>query len=503
MALGSTLLDLSWYLLLLFLPVTSFPFLSKLFGETLVAPLSFIPVIIIFLLWWIPSFLKNKKGLPHQLKPLFLFILFGVISTLIAFYRPIPSFRDIPWLRNAAEFFVTIGFGICFYLVTIFVIKDVKKLQKTILWISIGGIILILYSWIQFGSWLMVEKFPTWLQAVQSLVSANGKLYEQRATGFALEPSWLAHQLNMIYIPLWLGLSVSRQSIFTFKIFKKIMLEDILLLLGVVTLFISFSRIGWITFIISAAYVVFRFANKWIESLSDKRSSKDASYTSTKKFLFKTGIWTLLAFSLVGVLLVAGVILTKIDPRMENLFDIERFRQFGFLGWASRLGFAERIIYWLAAFHVYQMFPLFGAGLGLPGYHFPATVPDFGSRLPEINKALFTQNFIPNAKNLWVRLLSETGIIGFALFISWLVVHWRDAVEIEKTATQPLIHAMGLIGKLIIIAMIIEGFSLDTFGLPYYWIGLGLITASWFMKGHSEKATRVGENMVVNNPNNA
>ena len=87
--------------------------------------------------------------------------------------------------------------------------------------------------------------------------------------------------------------------------------------------------------------------------------------------------------------------------------------------------------------------------------------------------------------------------------ISWLVVHWRDAVEIEKTAIQPLIHAMGLIGKLIIIAMIIEGFSLDTFGLPYYWIGLGLITASWFMKGHSEKATRVGENMVVNNPNNA
>ena len=41
---------------------------------------------------------------------------------------------------------------------------------------------------------------------------------------------------------------------------------------------------------------------------------------------------------------------------------------------------------------------------------------------------------------------------------------------------------MGLAGQLLIIALIVEGFSLDTFGLPYYWIGLGLIVASWRSK---------------------
>jgi hypothetical protein len=41
---------------------------------------------------------------------------------------------------------------------------------------------------------------------------------------------------------------------------------------------------------------------------------------------------------------------------------------------------------------------------------------------------------------------------------------------------------MGLAGQLLIIALIVEGFSLDTFGLPYYWIGLGLIVASWRAK---------------------
>jgi glucose dehydrogenase len=56
---------------------------------------------------------------------------------------------------------------------------------------------------------------------------------------------------------------------------------------------------------------------------------------------------------------------------------------------------------------------------------------------------------------------------------------------------------MGLVGKLIVLAMIIEGFSLDTFGLPYYWIGLGLISASWLIK--DQKSAKTGANIEVTN----
>ena len=73
------------------------------------------------------------------------------------------------------------------------------------------------------------------------------------------------------------------------------------------------------------------------------------------------------------------------------------------------------------------------------------------------------------------------GIVGFALFVSWLVVHWRNANELEKNTEQGLFKAMGLVGKLIVIAMIIEGFSLDSFGLPYYWVSLGLVAATWLI----------------------
>jgi len=41
---------------------------------------------------------------------------------------------------------------------------------------------------------------------------------------------------------------------------------------------------------------------------------------------------------------------------------------------------------------------------------------------------------------------------------------------------------MGIFGILAIIALLFEGFSLDTFGLPYYWIALGLIASVYRSK---------------------
>ena len=172
----------------------------------------------------------------------------------------------------------------------------------------------------------------------------------------------------------------------------------------------------------------------------------------------------------------------RLDPRMEQLFNVTLLKQYGIMGWASRLSFAERIIYWQSAFNVFVDYPFFGSGLGVAGYYFPETLPSFGYQLPEILSVLLYDSFIPNAKNLWARLLAETGIVGFSVFVAWVVEHWRNAKAVEKRKQSGLFTAMGLAGQLLIIALIVEGFSLDTFGLPYYWVGLGLIVASWRAK---------------------
>jgi len=91
---------------------------------------------------------------------------------------------------------------------------------------------------------------------------------------------------------------------------------------------------------------------------------------------------------------------------------------------------------------------------------------------------LFTLNILPNIKNMWVRILAETGILGFAFYVSWVYLHWREAAKLERTGKSDLQRAFGFIGKLFILALIMEGFSMDTFGLPYYWIAMGLIIAT-------------------------
>ena len=176
---------------------------------------------------------------------------------------------------------------------------------------------------------------------------------------------------------------------------------------------------------------------------------------------------------------IAGVIMWRLEPRMANLFNFTLLRQYGIMGWASRLSIAERFTYWQAAFNVYLKFPWFGSGLGVSGYYFPETIPSFGYQLPETLRALLYESFIPNAKNLWVRLLAETGIVGFSIFTAWLVLHWRTARELERINESGLLSTISLAGQLLIIALLFEGFSLDTFGLPYYWVGLGLIVAAW------------------------
>ncbi len=480
MKFSKKILDITWIIFLLVMPISSFRPLSQLMGGTNVAPLAIIPTVVIIFLFWLPSFFKSGKKLPYQVKPLLLFFLVGCFSTLLVSFRNVPTFQGFSLKLNIVEVFITFAMGVSYYLVTIFMVKNKNELHQTLRWISISGIILMAYSWLQVITWLVFRNYPGWMFSLNAFISSSGKLFEHRASGLAFEPSWLAHQLNIIFIPLWFGLSISGQSVFKKKIFGKIQVEKFLFLFSIATLFITFSRIGWMTVIFMVVYVVIQFMNKWIKKRTSNMKNSN-SPNPWKQRLLRPGIWAGLFVGLLIVAFFAGLIMTKLEPRMAGFFDVQRLLNRGFLDWAAKLSLAERFMYWMAIYGVFQLFPIFGAGFGVPGFFFLQTVPDYGSQLLDINELILTKSYLPNAKNLWVRLLAETGIVGFALFVSWLVVHWRNANELERNSEYGLFKAMGLVGKLIVIAMIIEGFSLDSFGLPYYWVSLGLVAATWLI----------------------
>lgn len=348
-------------------------------------------------------------------------------------------------------------------------VKNEKDLRLLLIFIYIAGGIILLFCALQAISWNLFQEYPPILQQIQSFVSSSGTLFSRRVSGLAFEPSWLAHQLNILFIPLFLAASFHGFTLLRGRLFKRISLENVFLILSIAALFMSFSRIGWLTALLLLAFLLFRIVNRLI----DRTNKSGNPYPWWKRLI----IWMVLLVVLIGLMIGLGLVLTKIDPRMVKLFDVERFRQYGFIGWASQLGVAERVVFWLAAYQVYLLHPLLGVGLGGAGYFFPEVLPSFGFRLPEIVRVLTTDTFIPNAKNLWVRLLSETGIIGFICLVVWLFVVLRAAIDLEKPS-QPMIYRfIGMFGKLSLLALLVEGFSTDTFGLPYYWLVFGLVVA--------------------------
>jgi len=191
---------------------------------------------------------------------------------------------------NELEGLLTLALGIGFYLVTTTIISTEDALQKSLRWIYLGGLIAIVVSLIQAVAWMLWGRYPQVMWDIQAYLSSSGLLYRQRVTGVAFEPSWLAHQLNTLYIPLWLGMSVRRTSISRKRLFGVLTWENVLLVLGLVVLFMSFSRIGWLTTLVVIAFVIFgaadRAMNRWLSKRS-QHSGKAAS--RSQHFLPKWG----------------------------------------------------------------------------------------------------------------------------------------------------------------------------------------------------------------------
>jgi O-antigen ligase len=170
--------------------------------------------------------------------------------------------------------------------------------------------------------------------------------------------------------------------------------------------------------------------------------------------------------------------LSRIDPRMETVFQFTQGKANPLLEYAENLKFGERVVYWQTGWNIFNDHPLMGVGVGLSGFYFPQYLPDFGWQLSETRELLFRSNGLLNIKNLWTRLLAETGLIGFALFVTFLVlfaITSADMVNSGKGARRTL----GYMGLFMLVALAIEQLSVDSFALPYLWFSMGLVTAAW------------------------
>lgn len=479
--LGSLSLGIAWGALILLLPITSFPLLSRLTGGAMVAPASILPLGWLAVGWF--GFYLIKKGtLPRESIPFLFFICIALIATAAAFFLNLPPAKGQGFLGEEISAVLTLAIGAGFYLVASgWLSRSSDRVRRTFQWIDIAGVILLLWSLVQaFCIFILHGNYPGILVKFQHLFSTQ-EFYTGRTTGFAFEPSWLAHQLNLAFLPFWLAASLTGWSAFRPRLWK-FSLENILLAVGAVILFIS-SRVGTLSMLLVLAFLGIYFnvylARK-LQGWSSKRlAERPPVFQKIARVLLPASIAiTFIAIYFLGATaLVYG--LSHVDPRLAVIFSFTELKSklgniYSILNY---LQFAERYVYWVAGWRIFSLHPFLGVGLGNAGFFFQHTLPPFSWMLPEVTGNLYNSTALLNIKAFWVRLLAETGIAGFSAFIAWFIVMVKSSWALRRSV-QPLFRTVGWAGLFVLIAFITEGFSLDTFALPYLWVSLGIVSAA-------------------------
>jgi O-antigen ligase len=142
---------------------------------------------------------------------------------------------------------------------------------------------------------------------------------------------------------------------------------------------------------------------------------------------------------------------------------------------ANRVG--SRLAYNFSGLKVYSLHPWTGVGLGGSGFYMLDFYPDWAISDPSVEIATqLGERFrvFPNPKNMYVRLLAETGLVGFWLFMTFLISILGRIVHRLKSrdVTSKFVGTAGLFAW---IAVAMVNFTQDSFTFPFMWVVLGMI----------------------------
>lgn len=469
-----------WAALVLLLPITSLPLVSRLSGGTMVAPAATIPLFGLIVINLGPYLLKQGR-LPRLTIPLLGFLFVALLSSALAFFVEFPLFREINRLRNTLVALLTLLIGVSFFLAAISWVNSTEKLRLIYRWVNISGTVLILWSLLQSFFWALDQGYPDWMWQVQRMISTAGNLYDRRTTGLAFEPSWLGHQLVLVFLPYWLAATILKRSAFSKKLWK-ISVENVLLLGGISVLWLSLARSALVSFLLAFSLVFFRITTSLISSISRKLETKSKSPQKSTFFL-----WVFVLTIYLGILMAGLYVFTQFDPRMTDLFKVIG-QQGSLIEITERMVFGERVALWLAGINIFGKYPILGVGLNNSGYLILENLPVVGWSLVESHKLYYT-TALPNTLSLWIRLLAETGVVGFSLFICWIFLLWKTSRYILR-APDPWIRTAAVAGQFTLAALLMEGMSVDTFAFPYFWLPLGWMAAAYRIHNQSNPTTR-------------
>jgi O-antigen ligase len=456
-----------WALALLTLPVTSFRWFPFLGNSALVRPLALYPLALLLALLLIQAWRKKiKLNWANAFIPLGAFVLFVLVTTSLGTLNdPIPL-RGQEYADRAIRAIITLLIGITFFLSAVWMNKTAADLRFTVTWILAGLSLTLVWSGLQaitFHTNLLEKETVTHWQlafSMRELVRTN------RISGLAYEPAWLAGQLATIFLPFLFAFILTK-----FRLTQRGWLEPALLVLTTLVLLATYSRGGLLTTVAAASLTLVLFGRETIRAAW--------MWFIRSNILLRLGMIAIIIGMFAGALLFLGqrnYFRSLINFEAENLSE-----------YMVNISAGARGAYSAAAFEVFEDHPIRGVGLGASGFYIYQNLPNWSlTNVPEIARQLSTENRLyPNPKNMYARLLAETGLIGFFLFLAFQFHVLGDALSLLKrnevwarfTATAGVFAWLGIT---------FYNFTQDSLTTPNIWLVSGIMVGLSAISSHKE-----------------
>ena len=449
-----------WAAVMLTLPVTSFRYFPFMGEATYVRPLSAYPLALLLIVLLI-QFVRDRKRFtwPAAFTPLLAFVFAALAATVIGvLFGPLVLRGQAYWGR-AIRAWATLIIGLAFFVAAVWMDRSQEDLRFTVKWMLAGFMIDILWSGIQ-GVTFYLHILPKPLVTLwQRAFSMRELIRTNRISGMAYEPAWLAGEIATIYLPWLFASLLTRVRMTRFK-----WLELVLLACAALLLLATFSRGGLATVAITIVLTLLFIGGEYIRA---------AWHWFVAGFRDAKGV-------ILRVVMITAVVVTALG----SLWFLNRKNYISRL-WNTQAASVQdfliqnsagaRVAYIWGTLGAYRDHPWTGVGLGASGFYIYQNLPDWVMTfLPEIASQLSpTSTLYPNPKNLYVRLLAETGLVGFFLFAAFQLFILGDMIAVLKQRV-PIWRYLGIAALFSWLGIIFYNMTQDSFATPNIWLNLGI-----------------------------
>ena len=454
----NSVVNFLWAAALVSLPVTSFRWFPFLGDSTLVRPLALYPLALLLPLLLIQA-LRRERPFPWAGSAILLGVFAVAVLAATSFgvlIDPLPL-RGQAYLSRALRALVTLVIGLAFFLSAAWMNRDEAEIKFTLRWLLVGFGLELAWSGLQavtFYTGLLNKEMVTHWQlafSMRELVRTN------RISGLAYEPAWLAGQIVTMYLPILFAALLTKTRLTSAR-----WLEPVLLGLSALSLLATYSR-GGILIGVGVSGLVFLLVGR--EHLRTAWTWYFGGFR--QGWLVRVGMIVLV----LGVAVGAFAFLSQ-KNYFRRLWDISADSLSQYL---VSINVGGRSAYASGAMAAFDEYPISGVGLGASGFWIYNHLPDWTlTTVPEIAKQLSPEsNLFPNPKNLYVRLLAETGLIGFVFFTIFLLSSFGDALLLLPRGN--FLRFLGVAGLFAWLAIALYNVTQDSFATPNIWLIPGIL----------------------------